>query len=226
MPIAAATAAALRHHPPGGLPLPHEQESTMAMATQQTAVPAATASPAASVLGGGEPEIRGPLVSRRLRWTATAATLTLLPSGLWRIAIACGWDSGFRDEALHPSNFPGRYSFYLIALSIFAELVGMLTLGLVQRWGEVLPRWVPWLGGRRIPAMAAVIPASLGALLVTLVTVGGAFGWNDADNMGHPDSPQGAKYWIMTASYAPLMLWGPLLAIVTVAYYRRRKQHG
>ncbi|MEU8138746.1 hypothetical protein [Streptodolium elevatio] len=169
----------------------------------------------------------GPEVSRALRWTAKAAALTLLPSGLWRIAIAFGWDSGFAaGDPLHHSNFPGNTSFYLIGLSIFAELLGLLALGLVQSWGEVLPRWVPWLGGRRIPTAAAVVPASLGALAVTLITVTGAFAWNDAGAMGSPEAPDGTKYWIMTACYAPLLLWGPLLAVVTVAYYLRRRRNG
>lgn len=169
----------------------------------------------------------GPEVSRGLRWTAKAAALTLLPSGLWRITIAFGWDSGFAEgDPLHHANFPGSTSFYLIGLSIFAELIGLLALGLVQSWGEAVPRWVPWLGGRRIPTTAAVVPASLGALAVTLITVFGAFAWNDAGAMGAPESPDGAKYWIMTACYAPLLLWGPLLAVVTVAYYLRRRRTG
>jgi hypothetical protein len=52
----------------------------------------------------------------------------------------------------------------------------------------------------------------------------GAFGWNGPENMGHPDAPDGAAYWVMTACYAPLLLWGPLLAVVTAAYYRRRRR--
>lgn len=161
---------------------------------------------------------------RFVRLAAHAAALTLVPSGLWRIATALGWDSGFTDEVLAPENFPSMESFYLIGLSLFAEALGLLTLGLVHRWGEELPRWVPGLGGRRIPVRAAVIPASLGAALVTLITFMGAFGWNDPDNMGAVGSPEGASYWVMTACYAPLVAWGPLLGVVTVAYYRRRRR--
>ncbi|MEV5599580.1 hypothetical protein [Streptomyces sp. NPDC052496] len=69
-----------------------------------------------------------------------------------------------------------------------------------------------------------MIPASLGAALVTLVTVSGALSWNDADTMGGAGSPRGGHYWLMTACYLPLLAWGPLLAIVTVAYYRRRRR--
>lgn len=165
-----------------------------------------------------------PPAGRAMRAVAAAAALTVLPSGLWRIAIALGWDSGFGEGALHPSEFPGATSFYLIALSVFAELLGLLALGLVRPWGEALPHWVPLLGGRRIPTAMAVIPASLGALAVTLITVQGAFSWNAPDNMGAPAAPDGDKYWIMTATYVPLLLWGPLLAVVTVSYYLRRRR--
>ncbi|MGV9315783.1 hypothetical protein ACWDR0_26895 [Streptomyces sp. NPDC003691] len=170
------------------------------------------------------PPAPGPSVPPSIRLAAHAAALTLVPSGLWRIAIALGWDSGFTDETLHPENFPGAGTPYLIGLSLFAETLGLLTLGLVQRWGEELPPWVPVLGGRRIPVPAAVIPAALGAVLVTFITFTGAFSWNDADNMGAAGAPEGGHYWLMTACYAPLLAWGPLLAVVTVAYYRRRRR--
>ena len=43
----------------------------------------------------------------------------------------------------------------------------ILTLELVLRWGEVFPRWIPFLGGKRVPISLAVVPASLVAVLVT-----------------------------------------------------------
>ncbi|GHA27797.1 hypothetical protein GCM10010329_58870 [Streptomyces spiroverticillatus] len=159
-------------------------------------------------------------VPRGIRRAAHVAALTALPTGLWRVATALGWDSGFRDDYLRPDRFPGSDSFYLIALSVFAELLALLALGLVQRWGEVLPRWVPWLGGRRIPVAAAVVPAALGAAAVLYVTVTMALTWSD--QLAEPGAPTGGKQLVMTLCYAPLLLWGPLLAVVTVAYWRRR----
>ncbi|MFJ2771649.1 hypothetical protein [Streptomyces sp. NPDC087300] len=160
-------------------------------------------------------------VPRWARWAAHGAALSVLPSGLWRIAIAFGWDSGF-GGFLDPAHFPGIGSLYLIGLSLFAEALGLLTLGLVHRWGEVLPGRVPLLGGRRIPTAAAVVPAALGAVAVTLVTFLGASTWTDSENMGSPDAPDGALWWVMTLCYAPLLAWGPLLGAVTVAYGLRR----
>ncbi|MFG2295809.1 hypothetical protein [Streptomyces sp. NPDC048603] len=195
-----------------------------------TTAPATTLTRAAAPLpptGSPRPRATVPGVSRTARWAARGAALTLVPTGLWRIAIALGIPSGFKEgDLLHVAHYPGRYSFHLIALSVFAELVGLLALGLVQRWGEVLPRWVPWLGGRRIPPLAAVVPAATGALLVTLISVSGAMHWDSPENMGGELAPTGPARWIMTACYAPLLLWGPLLAVATVAYWRRRRTHG
>ncbi|MCI4044831.1 hypothetical protein [Streptomyces sp. TRM75563] len=176
----------------------------------------------AGASAAGAPATAAPRVPHSIRLAAHAAALTLVPSGLWRFALALGWDSGFTDASLHPGNFPGAESFYLIGLSLLAEALGLLTLGLTHRWGEELPHWTPFLGGRSIPVLAAAIPASIGAALVTLITVSGAFNWNDADNMGAAGSPEGGHYWVMTACYLPLLAWGPLLAVVTAAYYRRR----
>ncbi|WP_424568213.1 hypothetical protein [Streptomyces sp. CH-036] len=53
-----------------------------------------------------------------------------------------------------------------------------------------------------------------------------AANWNDADNMGAPGAPEGVHYWVMTVCYLPLLAWGPLLAVVTAAYYRRRRREG
>ncbi|MFJ3922385.1 hypothetical protein [Streptomyces sp. NPDC090022] len=166
-----------------------------------------------------------PAVSRPIRWAARGAALTLVPSGLWRIAIAVGIPVGWGvGSGLEAELFPGVWSFPLVALSALAEALGLLTLGLVQPWGEVVPHWIPWLGGRRIPPLAAVVPAALGATAVILVTVLGMFTWST--NMAAPGAPSGAYWWLMTLCYAPLLLWGPLLGVVTVAYWRRRRIHG
>ncbi len=46
-------------------------------------------------------------------------------------------------------------------------LVGaLLMLGLVQRWGEVFPRWMIGLAGRRVPIALAVVPASIVSVLL------------------------------------------------------------
>jgi hypothetical protein len=117
--------------------------------------------------------------------------------------------------------------YYITGLSVVSFGAALLTIGLVRPWGEVLPRWIPLVGGRTVPVRAAVTAASLGtififgvyayALLNPIVRFRVA-----PDIPGCPSPLDGPGAWVAVASYAPLLAWGPLLAVVTVAYYRRR----
>jgi hypothetical protein len=98
--------------------------------------------------------------------------------------------------------------------------LALLALGLIRPWGEAVPGWIPILGGRRVPPLAAVLPAGMAAVL-TVLTVAGAAGWSrEFDVAG---SPTGAAVLLMTVTYAPLLAWGPLLGVTTVACHRRRR---
>src|SRR5688500_17607283 len=108
------------------------------------------------------------------RWAVPAAHLVplrALPSRLSRIALVRGL-TGFPTGEFEGSP----HWVYPVFLSVLSEALALLTLGLVQPWGETLPRWVPLLGGRRIPVLAAVIPAVLGALAVTAIWSYAAWG--------------------------------------------------
>lgn len=145
---------------------------------------------------------------------------TVLPSGLWRIALGLGVPVGFAEGSRladfpHPVGTP-----YVFTLSILAEFFALLAFGLVRPWGEVFPRWIPLVGGRRVPVSFAVAAASLGAAAVTVVGLGGASNWTGA--MSDPGSPDGFAAVVMTIAYVPFLAWGPLLAILTVHYFRRR----
>ncbi|WP_438470997.1 hypothetical protein [Streptomyces asiaticus] len=167
------------------------------------------------------------------RWavrTAYAITLTTLPSCVWRIvginlgAPLLEHNSSGPGSSDAPHAFDGGW-WYVIGLSVFSEALAFLSFGLVAQWGEVWPNWIPGLRGRRVPVLAAVIPAGLGsaALLIfpyALVMI--AF---DMKITGEPlglviHGWQSVAFWI---AYAPLVAWGPLLAVLTVHYYRRRR---
>ncbi|MFC6934496.1 hypothetical protein ACFQHO_31910 [Actinomadura yumaensis] len=73
---------------------------------------------------------------------------TVLPSGVWRIALGLGVPVGFHGELADLYHAPDwRLTPYVFALSLLAEGCALLTLGLVRPWGEVFPRWLPFVGG-------------------------------------------------------------------------------
>jgi hypothetical protein len=150
--------------------------------------------------------------------------LAVLPSSIWRV-VTVHPDAGRGGV---PEWLPMHA--YVIVLSILSELVAFTAVGLVAGWGERFPRWVPGLGARRIPTAVASIPAALGAFVLTLMWgVALVCEVRDVTLQGEPTPasfPSKAGGWeaaYFYVSYAPLLLWGPLLAAVTVAYVRRRR---
>ena len=104
-------------------------------------------------------------------------------------------------------------------LATFGLLGAVLTTGLVRPWGEVWPRWVPFLRGRAVPvrlpvyaAVAVAVPiASAGLMFIRLVLRGEQFG------------PPGAAS--QPGAWLPEMLWplwGAALTVAAVAYLVRR----
>ena len=159
-------------------------------------------------------------VPRWVRWTAHTVPLLTLPSGLWRIAFGLGLPVGVTGAPAE--DVPGLWTTpYVIVLSLVAEGLALLTLGLVQPWGEVAPRWLPIIGGRRIPVPAAAVPAALGAAALTWLSLRSLADWGSPVN-DVAGFPTGGWLAVMTAAYAPLLLWGPLLGVVTAAYVWRR----
>lgn len=82
-----------------------------------------------------------------------------------------------------------------------------------------MPRWIPLLGGRRVDTGLAVLAASLGAFAVTVLWWVLFFGGLLVAES--PDPGISAGEVLFVAAYAPLLLWGPLLAAVTWSYHRR-----
>ncbi|MGW8571009.1 hypothetical protein [Streptomyces niveus] len=158
-------------------------------------------------------------VSRRTQLVAYAVPLTVLPSSIWRLPAAFDDGIGLGERA------------YIVALSVVSELLALTAIGLIARWGEVFPRWVPLLRGRRVPIRAAVVPAAVGATILTLFfTVLQIVSAIRGTKIGGDDLPDSAPSQVggwETASfyvcYLPLTLWGPLLAVLTTAYWKRRR---
>jgi hypothetical protein len=156
------------------------------------------------------------------RWAyrlAHVIPLLTLPSGLWRLGLAVGFPMGALGDHGQPIRPHGWEVWYIVGLSLFAEAVALTAFGLVRPWGEIVPRWIPLIGGRGVAPYAAIVPATLGGVaLIAIWTYGfrGVF-----DNTGPLFTGAGWAA-LMIGCYAPLQLWGPLLLVLTWAYYRRR----
>lgn len=163
-----------------------------------------------------------PKVPRWVSLAAHAVPLCLLPSGLWRIALVVEWTDWYGTHEWLPWERP-----YVLSLTVISECLALLTLGLVHPWGEVVPRWVPFLGGRNIPIRAAVIPASAGAVIITAFCTYATLNYfihfvEPLNDTGEALPTSGPGMWALVICYVPMVAWGPLLGVVTVAYYRRR----
>jgi hypothetical protein len=174
-------------------------------------------------------------VPRWARIAALAIPFTVLPSSAWRIAV-CTFHApiarGDLVASTTASGLPGiPLAAYVVGLSAVSELLAFTAVGLVSTWGEVFPRWLPGLGGRRVPALAASVLAGLGAVVRTLLwtwtAVSMGLGLRVDGRPQAADAPPGFGDWqglVAVAAYAPLLLWGPLLGAVTISYWRRRRR--
>lgn len=156
------------------------------------------------------------------RWAVYAAVIIPLLYATTRWAWALGIPLGISEEFLRAGQETGQW-WAGAALATLAVGGALLTLGLIQRWGEIFPRWMPLLSGRRVPPAMAIVPASLVAVLVTTaglmivrLILFGAFG-----------PSEGAltldENWAALAPELPWPLWGAALGAATLAYYYRRR---
>ncbi|GAA2630005.1 hypothetical protein SMC26_15760 [Actinomadura fulvescens] len=155
------------------------------------------------------------------RWalrTAYAIPLLLLPSCLWRLPFAFHFEMGQVNDATMAAlwiSIP-----YVFGLSVLTEAAALLGTGLVRGWGEVAPAWIPVIGGKRIRPAAVIVPAAVGGLVMTAVSVMMALSW-----IGVIDGTDYQNGWweaLAKICISPIGLWGPLTLALTYAYYVRR----
>jgi hypothetical protein len=163
------------------------------------------------------------------RWGRIAVYVAMVAPvfyALTRYAWALGIPLGMSEEHLRRGQESGTWIGGL-SLATFCLVGGLLMLGLVQRWGEVFPRWMIGLSGRRVPIALAVVPASLAAVLLI---VGGIGIWSSLAQMIANAAAAGAEGINLIGEIifqlGPTLLfpvWGVALAVVTLGYYYRRR---
>jgi hypothetical protein len=155
----------------------------------------------------GRPAWTSPEAAARWGRVATVvAALCALPYGLLRMTWLTPWPFGM-DPAEFAAVPEMRLHGLLLGLAALAGAV--LTTGLVARWGEVWPRWVPVVRGRPVPRAAAVVPGGVVAALFTVAAVPMMI-----------MSIASGELWGLVVF--PFVVWGPALGIAVLGYALRR----
>lgn len=157
----------------------------------------------------------GAQVLRRDRIAVAVAVAVPLLYALTRYAWLLGIPLGITEELLREGQAAGAWVAGA-GLATFAVVGAVLTLGLVQRWGEVLPDWVPLLGGRRVPPALATVPATV---VSVLLLTAGLSGWRQG--VAEPGTID-MNEWAAVSPGLLLPVWGVALGVATAAYRRRR----
>jgi hypothetical protein len=167
---------------------------------------------------------------RAARWGRIAVCVAMVAPifyALTRYAWALGFPLGMSEELFRSGQESGKWIGGALFLGNFILVGAVLMLGLVQRWGEVFPRWMIGLAGRRVPIALAVIPASL----ATVLLIAGGIGiWADLPQMVANLAAIGADeaeiIGAIVFQLGPTLLfpvWGVALAVATLGYYYRRR---
>lgn len=164
------------------------------------------------------------------RWGRIAVYVAMVAPvfyALTRYAWALGIPLGMNDEQFRLGQESGKWLGGALFLGNFILLGAFLMLGLVHRWGEVFPRWIIGLSGRRVPIALAVVPASLASVLLV---VGGLGIWSGFNLMVMNATAAGAEGMGLVGEIifqlGPTLLfpvWGLALAVATLGYYYRRR---
>jgi hypothetical protein len=162
------------------------------------------------------------------RWGRIAVYVSMVAPVLYaftRYAWALGFPLGMSEEYLRRGQQSGMWISGLF-LATFGLAGALLTLGLAQRWGEVFPRWMIGLAGRRVPIALAVVPASF---VSVLLIVGGVVIWSLLPQMAARAASSkdiGITGGIVVGVGPTLLfpVWGAALAVATLGYYYRRRR--
>ncbi|MFI6596915.1 hypothetical protein ACIBHX_11710 [Nonomuraea sp. NPDC050536] len=174
---------------------------------------------AAALRGGRQTRGRWTTPSSAAHWGRWAVTIAVATPVLycatrwsWALGIPLGVSRDFLEQSAKESPGIWMAGAYLAS---FGALGGLLTLGLTQRWGEIFPRWIPGLRGRRVPPLLAIIPAGFVSVIITVagltyvrLALSGRWSW-DSWGAWFPEC-----FW---------PIWGAALAAAALAYHLRRR---
>jgi len=160
--------------------------------------------------------------NKAARWGRIAVYVAMVVPIIYaatRYAWALGIPWGMTEEHWRQGQQNGNWISGLFLANV--GLVGaVLMLGLVQRWGEVFPRWMIGLAKRRVPIALAVVPASIVSVLLVVTGISILSGYNQ---MAIAAAAIGEDVWIVAGPTFLFPIWGAALAVATLGYYYRRR---
>jgi hypothetical protein len=146
------------------------------------------------------------------RWATAVAVICPLPYALLRYTWLLPNPVGMTAEELAAE--PGIRLFGL-GLGTIALGAGLICIGLVRPWGEIWPRWVPFVAGRPVPMKAVLIPGGGAATVLLAGSVPMTTMMLQSDGV----SWESVKMLLLF----PFPLWGLAVGLGTLAYYYRRR---
>lgn len=151
----------------------------------------------------------GGWVLRHRRAITIIAAMGPAPYALIRLTWLTPWPQITAGETM-----PAEMRIWGLMLSSGAWAGIVLTIGLIRRWGEVFPRWMPLVAGRPVPVWVAAGPGSVVAAILCVSAV----------PMIRMFATQSVGEAIGSAIVFPLWFWGPALALAVWGYVLHRRQ--
>jgi hypothetical protein len=168
--------------------------------------------------------------SRRIRLLGYLGAAAFAPYILMKALWAGGWTLlGTPGPPLdNGDDLISRLARYGIDLtSVLALLAAVLSIALVSRWSQVYPRWLPLLGGRRVPRWFPLSFAWLGAATLApygLITIMLLPLWS-AGIVHYDWGPDTGPLWVAAVGAVSFGGFGGSVAVTAVDYQRRGRPH-
>ena len=175
--------------------------------------------------GRGDTTARWTTPSAANQWGTRAVYVAVaipVVYALTRWAWALGFPLGITEKFYREGLATGLW-WRGAALGTLAIGGAVLTLGLVRRWGEVFPRWIPIIGGAPVPLMLVVVPATFVAVVVTSAGLMFVRKASTGTFMLGDNPVTVRENWAALWPELFWPVWGVALAAAALAYYYRTR---
>lgn len=164
------------------------------------------------------PDVR---VKPWVRACGVAAILAALPTVVWRAVVGVGLTLGTPTSWRRAEELPGSGTAYVMTLSVVQVAAALMTLLLIVRGADRVPRQSPIAAGRRLPASFIVGTSLTGAAVLGVLCILSAVNWGRVDPFRDAETVS-AWSWLCWACYLVTPAW-PLLLVATTLGYRRAR---